>query len=1498
MADMVGNYHVGWYSTDPRGTTPEMDRIMRTAFQDIPESQVHLAENAEAVLQFCKQNLKGASQCYGFVEWHNIDAEQQIYNYTLRGNSGIMFINVEDHTSAVDHWVLPMQWAIDSAITNMTTTPLSMGYTSETQKENEDAVNRVFTKTTINWISPALFLCMIGVVYHLTGALAHEREIGMSALLSCMGVSRLVRFSAFFLAFSSVYLLGWILLPVCFNQVVYEDISLGILIGFHILSGLSLVSYSLFMGSFFSKSHISGIVSSGITVVLAIFVTVQTQVASDPAYQLGAIYVLSFLFPSCNYSYFLSTISRFQQVPVAGNMVNAAPDSDIRLVIFFVAAIIQIFAYFGLALFVEHYIHGSSRPPHTSTGYIESENAVTLSNVVKRYNVNRWWSRDKKPDVVAVNKLTLNMAKGEIMCLLGANGSGKTTTLEMISGLQRATSGQISLGPGGKLGICPQKNVLWDLLTVTENINIWAALKGVPKEERQAAVDELINHCDLVPKAKDASGSLSGGQKRKLQLAIMFVGGSNVCCVDEVSSGLDPLSRRKIWDIILAKRGAVSVLLTTHFLDEADLLSDKVAILSKGVLKALGTTVHLKENMGGGYRIYLASHGTGNEQMVEVQSAKEVLDIITNLEAEGQKYRVAGPELEDVFLAVAQEDHFRSAEIGDHDLDHHSSFDIDEDEDSLMANPNGETARRVSQHLAVESHPEFAGIFKQMITMFKKRCLVFMRNPLADLAAFAIPIIVVGCVRLFITDFDGIGCTPASSLDDQQYSRFNTSAISIGAGPRSMYNYVTPGFESIIFGITSRSPMLTVVQVAKYLTERTRVADNYRQFVDYFNQNYVALDPGGYFLDPPTLAYRLDTATYGAYEGTAMMNYLNNLRMNGTVTLVTDYSMFQDPWNGRTQDTFQFVGYFGLSMAVAPAFYALYPTFERLSKVRAMHYSNGLKMLPLWLAHTLFNFIPWIVVSAICTALIGTATPNLHGVGYMFIVFVLYGLGAILFAYAVSLFVVSQLAAFAVTAVVQAVLFLLYLLAYLCVEAYGSASEIPRQITIVHFTLSLLGPMGSLSRVLFLVLNLFGVTCKDMGASLSPMGDIMAYGGPICYLCIQIVFLFLFILYWESGMFRPNLGKYIKLRQGQHDGADEFLEKADPPVEVVEEVQRVHNYPTLFSDGLRLEHVTKVYGKNRVANDVTFGVERNECFALLGPNGAGKTTTFNMIRGEVMATEGDIYVNDISVHKHPTLARTRLGVCPQFDAMDMMKVKEILRFYAQIRGLRNVDRHVSKVISAVGMDRFRDRMAHKLSGGNKRKLSLAIALIGDPAVLLLDEPSSGMDAFAKRIMWKTLSRVAYGRSIVLTTHSMEEADALANRAGILSKRLLTVGSTELLRDLHGKAYHVHIVCKTAPYTCEEEMTKIVEWVKSKLPGSYLADRLYQGQIKISVPVEGRIKVSDIFKIFEFYKDQLNIESYSVASTTLEEVFLKIVRDNNVAEEGYHSPLMIQHQKPH
>jgi ATP-binding cassette subfamily A (ABC1) protein 3 len=262
--------------------------------------------------------------------------------------------------------------------------------------------------------------------------------------------------------------------------------------------------------------------------------------------------------------------------------------------------------------------------------------------------------------------------------------------------------------------------------------------------------------------------------------------------------------------------------------------------------------------------------------------------------------------------------------------------------------------------------------------------------------------------------------------------------------------------------------------------------------------------------------------------------------------------------------------------------------------------------------------------------------------------------------------------------------------------------------------------------------------------------------------------------------------------------------------------------------------------------------------------------------------------------------------------MDQMTVLEHLQFYARIRGVEDVDHNVHAVLKAVGLQAFSTRMAAKLSGGNKRKLSLGIALIGNPTVLLLDEPSSGMDAAAKRVMWKTLASVVPGRSLLLTTHSMEEADALADRAGIMAKRMLAMGTSDHLRHKHGDAYYVHLVMKSAPHTTDEEISVLRSWVLENFPGADIEEKTYHGQLRFSVPAQpygnkeqssidvdevdsiqggtdplpSKGGIGSLITLLEEHRVELGLEHFSVQNTSLDQVFLSVVQKHDVEEEGY------------
>ncbi|KAF6525472.1 hypothetical protein HZS61_011267 [Fusarium oxysporum f. sp. conglutinans] len=337
-----------------------------------------------------------------------------------------------------------------------------------------------------------------------------------------------------------------------------------------------------------------------------------------------------------------------------------------------------------------------------------------------------------------------------------------------------------------------------------------------------------------------------------------------------------------------------------------------------------------------------------------------------------------------------------------------------------------------------------------------------------------------------------------------------------------------------------------------------------------------------------------------------------------------------------------------------------------------------------------------------------------------------------------------------------------------------------------------------------------------------------------------------------------------------------------------------------MSDDLaKIDHIYKTFGSHVAVDDVSLTLGTGEILALLGPNGAGKTTTIGIMRGEIRPDHGSICIKGVDIHKDTRTAIRNIGFCPQFDALDQLTVRQQLALYARVKGIRQIQKDVDLVMHKVGLMPYASRLTSRLSGGNKRKLSLAIALLGNPPILILDEPSSAMDIISKRDMWSMLSSISTNRSVLLTTHSMEEADVLATQVAILSKKILAVGATQELRKRHSNSYEVHLVLTTSPTSDEQEMQRIEVWVRQSFPGASFRGLNLGGQIRFSIPAQRpaseplhqgtvpgdeRSQIIQLIEILEEHKDGMGIAHYTVGMGTLESVFLKIMEEHDAAKK--------------
>ncbi|XP_033986599.1 LOW QUALITY PROTEIN: phospholipid-transporting ATPase ABCA1-like [Trematomus bernacchii] len=321
-------------------------------------------------------------------------------------------------------------------------------------------------------------------------------------------------------------------------------------------------------------------------------------------------------------------------------------------------------------------------------------------------------------------------------------------------------------------------------------------------------------------------------------------------------------------------------------------------------------------------------------------------------------------------------------------------------------------------------------------------------------------------------------------------------------------------------------------------------------------------------------------------------------------------------------------------------------------------------------------------------------------------------------------------------------------------------------------------------------------------------------------------------------------------------------------------------------DILELRQLTKVFKRKQkpAVDRLCVGIPPGECFGLLGVNGAGKTTTFKMLTGDTLVTSGEAFLARKSILREMGEVHRNMGYCPQFDSIyELLTGREHLELYAVLRGVP--EKEVCDVaewgIRKLGLLKYSDKSAGSYSGGNMRKLSTAMALIGAPPVVFLDEPTTGMDPKARRALWSVIhSIIREGRSVVLTSHSMEECEALCTRMAIMvNGRFKCLGSVQHLKNRFGDGYTI-ILRVGGP---DADLLPVMKFIESELSGSTLKEK-HRNMLQYQLP-SSLTSLTHIFSILAHHKEALCIEDYSVTQTTLDQVFVNFAKDQS---DDYHS----------
>ncbi|KAM4557505.1 retinal-specific phospholipid-transporting ATPase ABCA4-like [Fundulus diaphanus] len=342
----------------------------------------------------------------------------------------------------------------------------------------------------------------------------------------------------------------------------------------------------------------------------------------------------------------------------------------------------------------------------------------------------------------------------------------------------------------------------------------------------------------------------------------------------------------------------------------------------------------------------------------------------------------------------------------------------------------------------------------------------------------------------------------------------------------------------------------------------------------------------------------------------------------------------------------------------------------------------------------------------------------------------------------------------------------------------------------------------------------------------------------------------------------------------------------DADENVAEERQRIYEGGSK-KDILQIRDLSKTYvGRKRAAVDrICVGVPAGECFGLLGVNGAGKTTTFKMLTGDTDVSYGEATVAGYSILTEMLDVHQNMGYCPQFDAIDeLLTGREHLYLYARLRGVpeSEIPRVAEWGIQKLGLTEYAGCSAGTYSGGNKRKLSTAIAMIGCPALVLLDEPTTGMDPHSRRFLWNAImSVIQEGRAVVLTSHSMEECEALCTRLAIMvNGTFKCLGTIQHLKYKFGDGYVVTMKIKAAKAGLSPELEPVESFMENSFPGCVQREKHYN-------TLQYEIASSSLARIFQLVvanKDRLSIEDYSVSQTTLDQVFVNFAKQQMGEDE--------------
>uniref|UniRef100_UPI00358F4AA8 ATP-binding cassette sub-family A member 2 isoform X1 n=1 Tax=Myxine glutinosa TaxID=7769 RepID=UPI00358F4AA8 len=571
-----------------------------------------------------------------------------------------------------------------------------------------------------------------------------------------------------------------------------------------------------------------------------------------------------------------------------------------------------------------------------------------------------------------------------------------------------------------------------------------------------------------------------------------------------------------------------------------------------------------------------------------------------------------------------------------------------------------------------------------------------------------------------------------------------------------------------------------------------------------------------------------------------------------------------------------------VAMSFVPASFVVFLVAERSSKAKHLQFVSGCNPIIYWLANYVWDMLNYLVPALCCIIiLIGfdmpayTSPSNLPAVLALFL---LYGWSITPTMYPASFWFSEPSTAYVFLLVINLFIGITATVTTFLLQLFEHDQEI-KLVNEYLKTVFLIFPNYNLGRGLMDLayneyMNEYYAKIGQQAKINSPFQwDIITRG--LVAMAIEGFVGFFFTIMCQYGFF---------LKSRRLALADKSVGSEDE--DVAAERRRVKRGDA-EGDVLQLLDLTKVFhvrhGCMLAVDRLCLGVRRGECFGLLGVNGAGKTSTFRMLTGDSPITSGNAYVNGYSVLQELSGVQQSLGYCPQFDALfDELTAREHLQLFTRLRGVpwREEKQVVEWGLQKLGLSSQANRPAGLYSGGDKRKLSTAIALTGCPHLIFLDEPTTGMDPASRRFLWNLiLDIVKSGRSVILTSHSMEECEALCTRLAIMvNGRFRCLGSSQHLKNRFGDGYMVTIRAKST-----SSVKEVTRFFLHNFPDSVLKESHHT---RVQFQLAGTdISLAKVFRYLQQDRHVLGIVDYSLSQTTLDHVFVNFAKRQSESRDG-------------